>query len=431
MRLQKAFVLVIGLSLFSFFFGGTWTYLLSRDRDREVHRNLELFTNVYDLIRKKYVEEPKDDVLIQGAIKGMLDALDPHSVYMTREEFAEMQQDTRGQFGGLGIEISKKDGFLTVVSPIEDTPAFKAGIKSGDVIVKIEDTFTDKLSIMEAVKLMRGKPGTPIQISVKREGQDQLLPFTLKRAIINVKSVTSRKADGIPVVKVRQFLERSADEMKKAIREFEKDAPLNGLILDLRNNPGGLLQQAIEVSDYFLAEGLIVYTQGRDKTDVDKKFAAKDSSKPSYPLVVLINGGSASASEIVAGAFQDLGRATIVGTQSFGKGSVQNVIPLSDGSGIKLTTQLYYTPKGRTIQGLGITPDRIVEPLDPIENMVKEKDLPGHLVGQEEHKAEELAKAKKEKAKIDRSKLTELEKEDYQLAQAVKILRELMTSASR
>ncbi len=431
MKIKRIFIIISSLTFASFLLGGTWTYLLSNDTSRDVYRSLQLFARVYDLVKRQYVEPPKDDSLIQGAIKGMLDSLDPHSVYMTKEEFQEMQQDTKGQFGGLGIEIAKRNDMLTVVSPIEGTPAFNAGIKAGDIIAKIGDQSTEKLSVFDAVKLMRGKPGTPIELGIRREGVDKLLEFKIKRAVISVKSVSWKSVEGYPVIKIKQFLERSSDEMKKSLKEASKDKPISGLILDLRNNPGGLLQQAVEVADAFLTEGLIVYTQGRDKQQVDKKFASGPGTQPNYPIIVLINGGSASASEIVAGALQDQSRATVIGTQSFGKGSVQNVIPLEDGSGVKLTVALYYTPKGRTIQGLGITPDKVVEPLEDLAT-IKERDLPGHLVGKEEHKAKEIEGSKEKndsKSKIDQSKLSPLEKEDFQLAKAIAALKSMVAEA--
>ncbi|MBN8554629.1 MAG: S41 family peptidase [Deltaproteobacteria bacterium] len=427
--MKRGLFVIISLSIISFFSGGVWTYLFSEDASREAYKNFGLFTKVYDIVKKNYVEEPKDDNLVQGSIRGMLESLDPHSVYMTKEEFAEMQADTRGQFGGLGIEIAKKNGMLTVISPIEDTPAFQAGIKAGDIIAKIMDQPTDKLSIFDAVKLMRGKPGTTVEIWIRREGVDKLLNFKVKRAVISVKSVTSKVVDGFGVVKIKQFLEHSADEMQKALKQLSKEAPLKGLVLDLRNNPGGLLQQAVEVVDTFIDKGLIVYTQGRDKVQFDKKFAVAKGTEPFYPIVVLVNGGSASASEIVSGALQDHKRAHVMGTQTFGKGSVQNVIPLEDGSGIKLTVALYYLPSGRTIQGLGITPDKIVKALDEADALLKEKDLPGHIIGHDEKKGElenpaaAKSEPKKEK-KIDTKGMTALEKEDFQLAKAIDYLKE-------
>jgi carboxyl-terminal processing protease len=431
--MKRGLFIIVTLSMVSFLFGGVWTYLLSEDATREAYKSMGLYTKVYDIVKKNYVEEPKDDVLVQGSIRGMLESLDPHSVYMSKEEFAEMQADTRGQFGGLGIEIAKKNGMLTVISPIEDTPAFLAGIKAGDIIAKIADQPTDKLSIFDAVKLMRGKPGSPIEIWIRREGVERLLNFKVKRAIISVKSVTSKMIDGYGVVKIKQFLEHSADEMQRAIKQLSKDASLKGLVLDLRNNPGGLLQQAVEVVDTFIEKGLIVYTQGRDKVQFDKKFAVTKGTEPNYPMVVLVNGGSASASEIVSGALQDHKRALIMGTQTFGKGSVQNVIPLEDGSGIKLTVALYYLPSGRTIQGLGIAPDKVVKTLDETDAMLKEKDLPGHLIGHDEKKDENPAAAKdevKKEKKVDTTGLTALEKEDFQLAKAVDYLKEQTKTAA-
>lgn len=426
MKLSRSAWIIGFLSVSSFMCGGVWTYLLSEDSNREAYKHMNMFGKIYDLVKKQYVEEPKDETLVQGAIRGMLESLDPHSVYMTKEEFAEMQADTKGQFGGLGIEIAKRNGMLTVVSPIEDTPAFQAGIKAGDIIAKINEQPTDKMSLFQAVQIMRGKPGAPIDIWIRREGVDTLLKFSLKRAIIAVKSVSSKMVDGFAYVKIKQFSEKVADDMRKALKEFSKDAPLKGLVLDLRNNPGGLLQQAVEVSDAFLDKGLIVYTQGRDKVQFDKKFAVAKGTESNYPVVVLINGGSASASEIVGGALQDQKRAHIMGTQSFGKGSVQNVIPLEDGSGIKITVALYYTPNGRTIQGLGITPDQVVKTLDDTDSLIKEKDLPGHIVGRDEKKdapKEVVEEKPKDKKKVDTSKLTPLEKEDFQLAKAIDYLK--------
>ncbi len=419
---KKALFLVVSLSFGAFVLGGLWTILLSDGIPADGgHRKLMLFSKVYDLVKKQYVEEPSDDKLVEGAIRGMLDNLDPHSVYLGKEEFAEMQADTRGQFGGIGIEIAKRNGMLTVITPIEDTPAYQAGLKTGDIIAKIADQPTDKMSVFDAVKLMRGKPGTAVDISIRREGVDKLLPFKIKRAIINVKSVASKMVEGFGVVRLKQFLEKSSDEMRKALKDMAKDSPLKGVVLDLRNNPGGLLQQAVEVVDTFVDKGVIVWTQGRDKVQVDKKFATAKGTEPTYPMVVLINGGSASASEIVAGALQDHKRATIMGTQSFGKGSVQNVIPLEDGSGVKLTVALYYIPSGRTIQGFGIVPDKVVHQPDEPEALPRERDLPGHLVGKEEKDEDAKRKAN---AKMDVAKLKGLEKEDFQLAKAIDFLKE-------
>jgi len=441
--MKRAVLAVSFLSVLAFLSGGLCTYLLSDDSSsRESYKAIAHFAKVYDIVKRQYFEDPNDEKLVEGAIRGMLDSLDPHSAYYNKEEFTEMQADTRGQFGGLGIEIAKKNGMLTVISPIEDTPAFTAGIKAGDIIAKIEGQPTDKISVIDAVKLMRGRPGTWVTIAVKREGVDKFLDFKIRRAIINVKSVSSKVEDGFPVIKIKQFQEKSADEMHKALKRVHEKGPIKGLVLDLRNNPGGLLQMAVEVVDAFVEKGLIVYTQGRDKVQVDKKFATAAGTEPNYPMVVLINGGSASASEIVAGALQDHKRAHVMGTQSFGKGSVQNVIPLEDGSGIKLTVALYYLPSGRTIQGKGIIPDQIVKPLDEMDAgmMLRERDLPGHIVGKEE--APEKSPGPKTGAnvtnanttngkkantktgsKLEKGKYTSLEKEDYQLAKAIEYLK--------
>jgi carboxyl-terminal processing protease len=315
----------------------------------------------------------------------MLNSLDEHSMYLSADDFREMQDDTRGEFGGLGIEISMKDNQLTVVSPIEGTPADKAGILSGDVIAFIEDKPTAKMNLIEAVKMMRGKPGTAVKLKIKREGLADLVSMEVVRAIIQSKSVTAElKEDGIGMIRLRSFSEKSSIEVKEALDNFrkeikakDKDDDLRALILDLRSNPGGLLQQAVEVSDLFLDEGLIVYTQGRDKERVSRSFANSPGTEPDYPMVVLINGGSASASEIVAGALQDQSRAHILGMKSFGKASVQHVRSLEDGSGIKLTVGHYYTPSGRQIHGEGISPDQKV--LGPFDRLEEEESTDGDI----------------------------------------------------
>lgn len=399
MNFKRISLSILLVSFFAFLSGGTWTYLLSEDRGREVLKSLKKFALVYDIVKKNYVTEPDDHELVDGAISGMLQALDPHSVYLSKEDFQEMQSDTRGEFGGLGFEVAKKDGLLTVVAPIEDTPASRAGILAGDIIAKIDDQTTVNMSLIDAVKLMRGKPGTSVKVAIKREGVDELIPFSITRAIIQVQTVKWEAKDGFGVVKIRQFSEKAGPELKKALVELKSKNSLKGLIIDLRNNPGGLLNQAVEVCDTFVKEGLIVYTQGREKENVSKSYATAKGTEPNYPLVVLINGGSASASEIVAGCLQDHKRAHLLGTQSFGKGSVQNVIPLDDGSGIKITVALYYTPLGRQIQGAGIVPDEVVRgPNDPAA-MLKERDLPNHIVGVDEGKAkQEAEKLKQQRA---------------------------------
>jgi len=404
-RSNRVFFIVLALSLSAFFAGGTYTFLLSKDKNQDVYKSLEKFARVYDIVKKNYVKEPSDQGLVDGSIRGMLEDLDPHSVYMKKEDFEDMQADTKGEFGGLGIEISKKDGMLTVVSPIEDTPAFKAGIKAGDVIAKIEGQSTAKMSVMDAVRLMRGKPGSKVSIEIRRQGTPAPINMTVARAVIQVRSVTYEVKDGFGVIKVRQFLERSSKEVKNALSKIQNETggEIKGVVLDLRNNPGGLLQQAIEISDIWLKDGLIVYTQGRDEEKASKYYAMARGTEPNYPLALLVNGGSASASEIVAGALQDQKRAHVIGVNSFGKGSVQNVIPLDDGSGIKLTVALYYTPSGRQIQGAGITPDEVVKGAVDMDEMTKERDLPGHLVGSDEEKAKAQFDLEK-KAKVEAAK---------------------------
>jgi len=350
------------------------------------YQELQLFTDVLTIVKRSYVEEVSVKDLIYGAIEGMLASLDPHSSFMSPEIYKEMKVDTRGEFGGLGIEISVRDNILTIISPIEDTPASRAGLQAGDQILKIEDQYTKDMEIMEAVQLMRGAPGTKISITIMRSGFEKPQVFTLEREVIKVQSVKSKTLEkGFGYVRLAQFQERSAEDLAKALEKLreENGGTLQGLVLDLRNNPGGLLDQAIDIADQFLSEGLIVYTKGRE-ADVQMEFSAKRSgTEPDYPMVVLINGGSASASEIVAGALQDHDRAVIMGVQSFGKGSVQTIIPLSDDSGLRLTTAKYYTPNGTSIQARGIIPD-IEVPQSEIKEVknadhFREKDLKNHF----------------------------------------------------
>jgi len=400
------------------------------------YESIELFTDVMAIIKKSYVEEVDTKKLVYGAINGMLTSLDPHSSFMTPDSYKEMKIDTRGAFGGLGIEISIKDGMLTVISPIEDTPAFKAGIKSGDQILKIDEKFTKDLNINDAVKRMRGQKGTKVTLTIMREGFDRPKEFTLMRDVIQVKSVRSHLMDdGYGYVRIAQFQEKTDEDLAKALKSMKEQnkGDLKGLILDMRNDPGGLLDQAVRVADHFVPDGqLIVYTEGREK-DSKMQFTARKGGKESgYPIVVVINGGSASASEIVAGALQDHKRAIIMGTQSFGKGSVQTIIPLSDDSGLRLTTARYYTPKGRSIQAKGITPDIIVEQLELPKDTAKkdsmhlrEKDLENHFVG--EDKSGE-ADSKKTDTKESVSPPVSLKpednlKNDYQVMRALDLLK--------
>jgi carboxyl-terminal processing protease len=357
---------------------------------RQDYESLEAFSNILSIVRKNYVEDVQTKNLVNGAINGMLNSLDPHSAYLTPELYKELQSDTQGRFGGLGIEITVKSGILTVVSPIEDTPAAKAGIKPGDQIFKIEEEFTKDMSLVDAVKKMRGVKGTKINLTIKREGLADLLEFTLVRDVIRVQSVRTRTLEpGYSYIRLAQFQERSDRDLQKMLEKFAAEkGGIKGLVLDLRNNPGGLLTQAVRISDMFLESGMIVYTEGRIEAQKQKYFAQKDGTWTDFPVVVLVNGGSASASEIVAGALQDHKRAVVLGTKTFGKGSVQTILPLDDNSALRLTTARYFTPRGRSIQATGIVPDIVVESAPAQEAKaeerrrpgLREENLPGHLM---------------------------------------------------
>ena len=400
-------LLLMGMAL-GFFLAAQWVPSVSAV-SRQDYESLEAFTNILSIVKKNYVEDVDTKNLVNGAINGMLNSLDPHSAYLTPELYKELQMDTQGRFGGLGIEITVKGGILTVVSPIEDTPAAKAGVKPGDQIFKIEDEFTKDMTLVDAVKKMRGPKGTKITISVKREGVPELIDFTLMRDTIRVQSVRSRNLEeGYGYIRLAQFQERSDRDLQKALEKMSAEkAGLKGLVLDLRNNPGGLLTQAVRIADLFLDSGMIVYTEGRIESQKQKYFAQKDGSWMDFPIVVLVNGGSASASEIVAGALQDHKRAVVLGTKTFGKGSVQTILPLDDSSALRLTTARYFTPKGRSIQALGIVPDIIVESAPQQEAKVDEKrrpsfreeNLPGHLQNQQQTPNSQQEPGDKEKEK--------------------------------
>lgn len=339
----------------------------------ERYEDLKIFTEVLSYVEANYVEEVEPELVIRGAILGMLRSLDPHSSFMPPEMFSEMQVETEGRFGGLGIEITIRDDVLTVVSPIEGTPAFRAGIQAGDQIVLVEGESTKDMTLIEAVKKLRGPEGTEVTIGILRPGFTGPKEFTIVRAIVKIQSVRWTKLpEDVGYIKLRSFQKTTVNEVKEALQDLESQG-VSALILDLRNNPGGLLDQAIAVAEVFLEDGkLIVYTKGRLNNQNMKGFSKGGDSWGQQPMVILINGGSASASEIVAGALKDWDRATLIGTQSFGKGSVQTIIPLSDGSGLRLTTAKYYTPNNAEIHGKGITPDIVVE-LEP----VIESDEPG------------------------------------------------------
>lgn len=384
---------------------------------------LRTFAEVMDRIKAAYVEPVDDKTLLENAIKGMLGNLDPHSAYLEPEAFAELQESTSGEFGGLGIEVGTEDGFIKVVSPIDDTPASKAGIQPGDLIVKIDGQPTKGLSLMEAVDKMRGKAGSKINLTLVREGGK---PFDveLTRAVIKVKSVRSQLLeDGYGLIRISQFQVNTGEEVGKALAKLRKDngKKLRGLVLDLRNNPGGVLQAAVEVADHFLKKGLIVYTEGRIANSELRFNADPADASEGVPLVVLINGGSASASEIVAGALQDHKRGVLMGTDSFGKGSVQTVLPLNNDRALKLTTALYFTPNGRSIQAQGIVPDievaRAKLTREDGSELIKEADLAGHL-GNGNGGADKPSGSKQQKAPRPQD-------DDYQLSQALNLLKGL------
>ena len=367
-------ILIIGFSLL----GADVEKSAARKNEESFYKELELFTNVVSIIKNNYVSEVKAKPLIYGALRGMLSSLDPYSQFMNPDFHKEIQIETEGKFGGLGIVITIKETFLTVVSPLEGTPADRAGIKPGDKIVKIDDELIRGITIMDAAKKLRGKKGTSVKLEIVREKSPKLLKFTIVRDIIKIKSI--KNAHFIPdtkigYIRIVEFQKRTANDLRTSLQKLEKEG-LKGLILDLRNNPGGLLDSAIDVADEFIKENkLVVYTEGRSPKEKRNYYSKRAPILPGeVPLVILINKGSASASEIVVGAVQDWERGTILGTTSFGKGSVQNVIPLPDGSALKLTIAKYYTPKGVCIEGKGIKPDIIVE-LPELKEGEEIKDL--------------------------------------------------------
>jgi carboxyl-terminal processing protease len=387
---------------------------------------LRTFSEVFGKIKDDYVEPVRDRDLLENAVRGMLAGLDPHSTYLDQDAYRELQLGTTGEFGGLGIEVSMEGGFVKVIAPIDDTPAQRAGVQAGDLIIRIDDTPVKGMTLGDAVKRMRGKPGTEIVLTIVREGQEKPLRITLTRAVIQVKSVKSRLLEkGYGYVRVTQFQNHTTDDLRKAIGELRNKSggSLEGMVLDLRNNPGGVLSEAVGVADTFLTGGLIVYTKGRvDEAQLKFKASPPDWLKGA-PIVVLVNGGSASASEIVAGALQDQHRAVILGTKTFGKGSVQTIFPMTNGSALKLTTALYYTPKGRSIQAEGIEPDIRVLPVkvaqtEPEGDAIKERDLARHL----ENGGRAKAKKPSESGSSSEDKLIET---DYQLNEALNMLKGL------
>ena len=457
----NSFPRAVGLALLLalFFVAGAGTVAIAQEEDggqekssMKNYEKLKAFSEILSLVESSYVEEVDSEDLIDGAISGMVKSLDPHSSYLPPKSYKDMLVDTSGKFGGLGIEISLRKGILTVVSPIEETPAFKAGIQAGDKIIKIEDESTLDMTLTDAVSRLRGKTGDPVTITIFRESLDEPREYTIVRDIIKVRSVVSKVyRNDIGYVKIRSFSKSTSADLDSALAEFKRIG-VSKLILDVRNNPGGLLNQAVEVSDRFLKkENLIVYTKGRTN-EQNMRFTTHDKvNRVSYPMIVLVNGGSASASEIVAGALQDLGRAIILGTTTFGKGSVQTIIPLTDGSALRLTTARYYTPSGRVIQENGIEPDIVVEmPLrselkkdeeneakknpdkEKLRRYLREKDLKKHLKGKKsfdgvdersstEIEQEEAKAREKKKAETNASLEAELKK-DPQLKTALALL---------
>lgn len=423
---QKVLVLIAG---FAFLFLG-WSSLKAAktnpDASGDVYQYLRLFSDVLNIVQDNYVEKVDAKKLIYGAVNGMLRDLDPHSSFLKPEDYKELQIETKGKFGGLGIEITIRDSILTVVAPLEDTPADKAGILANDQIIKIDDQPSQDMTLMEAVQKMRGPKGTKVKLTIIRKGEKKPLEFELVRDIISIQSIRSRSLEpGFGYVKISSFQSGTSNDLRKALDQLETDNPqMQGLVLDLRNDPGGLLDQAVEVSDEFLESGLIVYTGGRLQTQ-EMRFEAHKNSKPrNYPIVVLVNSGSASASEIVAGALQDHKRAIILGEPTFGKGSVQTIIPLSEGSAVRLTTSLYYTPSGRSIQAKGIEPDIIVKREAPPKETeetndevrrIREKDLPRHMENQKRD-----GHSKAESVQAETQKLLE---QDNQLRRALDLLK--------
>lgn len=429
-------------------------------------KELQKFSEVYGRIKQDYVEKVDDKELITDAIRGMLTGLDPHSAYLDADEFKELQVGTSGEFGGLGIEVGIEDGFVKVIAPIDDTPAQKAGLEAGDLIIRLDEKPVKGMTLMDAVKVMRGKPKSPIELTIVREGKDKPFKVTIIRDIIKVKSVKYRLLEpGYAYLRVSSFQSRTTRSVLDAIKALKEDnkkahnMPLKGLVLDLRNNPGGVLHAAVGVSDAFLNDGKIVYTDGRVDDSKMKYFAKEGDVLDNAPLVVLVNQGSASASEIVSGALQDHKRALIVGRKTFGKGSVQTVLPLDETTAVKLTTARYFTPNGRSIQAEGIVPDIEIEPLTVSKNGdddnfgdISEANLQGHLdnpnnKGDDKEKTQDKDKDEvkdnkqvKEEEKTDdnadnasdkKKKKQKLAEEDYELYEALNVLKSMSLIQSR
>lgn len=393
------------------------------DEDDLPVAEIQAFSEVFERIKRAYVEDVDDATLLKNAMRGMLSELDPHSTYLDADAYRDLEESTQGEFGGIGIEIGMEDGQLIVVTPIDDTPAQRAGLHARDMILRIDQTPTDGMGLQEAVDLMRGEPGSSIELTILGAGDGTPRTVTLTRELIRTESVKSEMLEpGYGYLRISQFQARTGDQAVDALEELNEDAPLSGLVLDLRNNPGGVLQAAVDVADAFLSSGLIVYTEGRLPDSRMRFSATSRTAAPDVPLVILINGGSASAAEIVAGALQDQRRGVVMGTESFGKGSVQQIMPLGNGEGLKLTTALYYTPNGRSIQAQGIEPDvEVVRGQLKISQNngvrgVREADLEGHLGNGKPS---------------DQAKRSELLTKDYQVGEALNLLKALNVLGQR
>lgn len=378
--------------------------------------DIQTFAEVFERIKRAYVEEVDDRTLLRNAMRGMLNQLDPHSAYLDEEEFTSLRESTQGEFGGIGIEIGMKNGQLTIITPVDDSPASRAGLMSQDRVISIDGTPTDSMSLQEAVSLLRGEPGSDLTLGILRPGEETPRDINLTREIIRSKSVRHELLEaGYGYLRISQFQSRTAQQARQALQRMSGDHTLKGLVLDLRNNPGGVLQSAVDIADLFLQEGLVVYTEGRLPNSQMSFSATSTTPAAEMPLVVLINSGSASAAEIVAGAIQDQRRGIIMGTDSFGKGSVQQIMPLGNGEGLKLTTALYYTPNGRSIQAQGISPDvEVVRGrLEVAESrrQIREADLEGHLQSQNDAR--------------ERQPMSQRLRDDYQLGEALNLLKAL------
>ena len=424
--------IIIGLSLAI----GHSVYAVKENSQSIPFEELQAFTDVFSRIKTDYVEAVDDKKLLEDAIRGMLSGLDPHSSYLDNEEFSDLRIGTTGQFGGLGIEVGMENGFVKVISPIDDTPASRAGVQAKDLIIRLDDKQVKGMTLNDAVKVMRGKPDTDIKLTIVREGETKPIEITITREIIRVKSVKKRILEpGYGYVRITNFQSRTSADLLSAIATLQKESKLEGMVLDLRNNPGGVLNGAVGVSDAFLDNGMIVYTEGRINDSSLKYTATPGDALNGAPLVVLVNGGSASASEIVAGALQDHKRAIVMGFKTFGKGSVQTIQELRNGSAVKLTTARYYTPNGRSIQAEGITPDITLRNLKVSDQKksslaISEKDLSGHLSNPENGDAtdaEDPADTTKDKDEASKENISET---DYQLFEALNLLKGLTIANS-